>query len=228
MAYIYKIINHINNKIYVGKTSLSIEERFREHIHDSKNQYKEKRPLYDAMNKYGIKNFTIEMIEKVPNDEIACEREQYWIEQLRTYIGFKDCQGYNATLGGDSRRLYNYREIADKYKELGQVILVAQYYHCDVQTVRKACKECNIKIQSCPKEIRQKIGRQNIKYAQKANQKPVQMIDLHTNEVIKEFDSIKEAASFLGKTYGANISACLIGKTKKAYGYFWRYKKINK
>lgn len=31
MSYIYKIINDINNKIYVGKTDFSLEKRFKEH-----------------------------------------------------------------------------------------------------------------------------------------------------------------------------------------------------
>ena len=118
MAYIYKIINNINQKIYIGKTSSTIEKRFKEHCNDSKKERYEKRPLYDAMNKYGIENFTVEKVEEVENDEIASEREIYWINKLRTYIGFNDCNGYNATLGGDSKRYYNYEEIAKKYLEL--------------------------------------------------------------------------------------------------------------
>jgi len=35
MAYIYKITNTINNKVYIGKTLYSVEARFQEHIHDS-------------------------------------------------------------------------------------------------------------------------------------------------------------------------------------------------
>lgn len=35
MSYIYKIINDINNKIYVGKTDFSIEKRFKEHCNDA-------------------------------------------------------------------------------------------------------------------------------------------------------------------------------------------------
>ena len=146
MAYIYKITNLINKKLYIGKTSSSIEERFKEHIKDSKKERCEKRPLYDAMNKYGIENFCIEQIEEVENDEIASEREQFWIEKLRTYIGFSDCNGYNATLGGDSKRYYNYTEIAKKYLELKSEKEVCEYFSCDPKVVRKACAENGIEI----------------------------------------------------------------------------------
>ena len=35
---IYKIINIINGKIYVGQTTQSLEERVRKHFSDSKNK----------------------------------------------------------------------------------------------------------------------------------------------------------------------------------------------
>ena len=46
MAYIYKITNQINGKVYIGKTLSSIEERWKEHCKDYKREYCEKRPLY--------------------------------------------------------------------------------------------------------------------------------------------------------------------------------------
>ena len=75
MGYIYKIVNDINNKIYIGKTEYSIEKRFQEHINDSKKKYKN-RPLYDAINKYGIKHFKIEQIEECQNQDLN-KREKY-------------------------------------------------------------------------------------------------------------------------------------------------------
>ena len=62
MSYIYKIINDINDKIYVGKTDFSIEKRFKEHCADAFRERNEKRPLYAAMRKYGIEHFHIELI----------------------------------------------------------------------------------------------------------------------------------------------------------------------
>ena len=73
MAYIYKITNDINNKIYIGKTNFSIEKRWKEHLKTYKRENIEKRPLYNAMNKYGIEHFHIEQIEETDNPE---EREK--------------------------------------------------------------------------------------------------------------------------------------------------------
>lgn len=55
---VYKIVNLINGKIYVGKTTKSIEERFARHrySHVDGNTY-----LYKSMRKYGFENFNIEV-----------------------------------------------------------------------------------------------------------------------------------------------------------------------
>lgn len=206
MPYIYKITNLINGKLYIGKTSNSIQERWAEHKHDSQKGRCEKRPLYDAFNKYGIDNFQIEEIEEVENDDIACEREIYWIEQLRTYIGFNDCNGYNATLGGDSKRYYNYKELANAYLELGTAKAVIDKFNCDPETVRKACKENGIEIKIAP------------------NKRPIKRI----NEIGEEkiYESIMQAAyDFSNKaveTARKNISRAL-NKGSTAYGYKWFY-----
>ena len=76
MAYIYKITNIINNKLYIGKTVSTIEKRFTEHIKQSKITQTQKRPLYNAINKYGIENFVIEIIEECDTREVN-EREKY-------------------------------------------------------------------------------------------------------------------------------------------------------
>ena len=207
MPYIYKITNLINNKVYIGKTSHStIEERFKEHIQDSKKERCEKRPLYDAFNKYGIENFSIEEIEQVENDNIASEREIYWIDYYRSYIGFNDCQGYNATLGGDSKRIYNYEELANAYLELGSSKAVCQHYNCDRKTVAQACGESNIKIKIAP------------------NKRKIKRIDINKNIVL--YSSITDAARDIpNKSVEAarkNISRAL-NRGNFAYGYEWEY-----
>ena len=95
MSFIYKITNMLNNKIYIGKTNRTIEERWREHVRSSKLANKNHIPLYKAFNKYGIANFCIEEIEEVPYN-IVDEKEQYYIQYYNSYY-----DGYNATIGGD-------------------------------------------------------------------------------------------------------------------------------
>ena len=96
MGCVYKIINIINNKIYVGKTTKTIEKRFKSHIQKAKR--KTNRYLYDAMNHYGYENFKIELIEEIVDNDILNEREIYWISTLNS----QDKEiGYNLTIGGD-------------------------------------------------------------------------------------------------------------------------------
>ena len=84
MPYIYKITNLINGKIYIGKTLDTIEKRWKDHKKDSIRPRCEKRPLYSAMNKYGIENFAIEEVEECSEKELS-EREKYWIEFYHSF-----------------------------------------------------------------------------------------------------------------------------------------------
>lgn len=207
MPYIYKITNQINKKMYIGKTSSTIKQRFQQHIVDSKKERYNKRPLYDAFKKYGVKNFIIEEIEEVENDEIACEREIYWINYYRTYIGFDDSNGYNATLGGDSRRLYDYKELAEKYKELGTLEGVANFYNCDRKTIKNALMEYNIP-----------LNKNN-----KLSSKAIKRINPKTGEEKIYASAIEAAKDFPNKaieTARKNISRALNHKGI-AYGFKW-------
>ena len=105
MPYIYKIINDINGKIYIGKTAFTIERRWKEHCQDAKRSSKEHRPLYSAINKYGIENFHIEIVEECTLEELD-EKERFWIESYNSFSN-----GYNATIGGDGKPYANYELI---------------------------------------------------------------------------------------------------------------------
>lgn len=54
MGYIYKITNSNNNKIYIGQTTRTIQERFKEHCHARDSTH-----LHLAMQKYGYGTFSI-------------------------------------------------------------------------------------------------------------------------------------------------------------------------
>lgn len=215
MSKIYKITNDINDKVYVGKTNLSIEERFKEHCRDRLKRNNENRPLYNAMNKYGIEHFTIAEIEDCNPDE-ASKQEIYWIGYFHSYEN-----GYNATMGGDGKNLYDHSAIAERLKEHPYPIDVAQEFGCSSDIVRIIAKEFNITIKNKGQELSTNIN-------------PKCKIKQYTKDLsyINEFESIADAVRQLhreGKCATPNggarghISDCAKGKRKTAYGYVWKY-----
>lgn len=88
---IYKIVNILNGKIYIGKTVQKLNERVKQHL---RNKYIS--GIDGALKKYGLENFKVEVVEKCTID-ILDEREKFW-------IAFYDCKspnGYNLTDGGE-------------------------------------------------------------------------------------------------------------------------------
>jgi hypothetical protein len=76
---IYKITNIINNKIYIG-CSKNISSRYRSHICDLKQNKSSCRILQSAVIKYGIDNFTFEILEICDN---YYEREIILLQELK-------------------------------------------------------------------------------------------------------------------------------------------------
>jgi group I intron endonuclease len=97
MAKIY-CVKHLDRIVYVGYTTQSIERRWTMHRCHAKKGYKY--ILYNAMRKYGIQDFSIELIADyaLPDDYVASVCEPFWIRTLGTH---KSCGGYNMTYGGD-------------------------------------------------------------------------------------------------------------------------------
>jgi hypothetical protein len=203
MAYIYKITNIINNKMYIGKTERDPEKRFLEHKRDCAKRKCEVRPLYRAMNKYGVDNFSFEILAETAIPE---EDEVKFIAEYDTYRN-----GYNATLGGDGRKYINIDldELKTKYLESisNTVKALAEYYGHDVSTIANLLKGEGIEIRS----------------GSKTQQVSVRQIDKNTGDVLKIFDSVADAAKELGMVNGAHISKCARGKRKTAGGYCWEY-----
>lgn len=79
---IYLWTNEINGKHYVGQTQC-----FYNRMMDYKNG-KATPYLNNAMKKYGIENFSIEIIEKCCIEALD-EREQYWMDYYESYIPSK-------------------------------------------------------------------------------------------------------------------------------------------
>lgn len=90
-AYVYKIINKANGKIYIGST-IDAERRKGDHFRDLRRKKHCNNYLQKAWNKYGEDSFEFEVIE-VTNLECQYIREQYYLDTLKP---FKE-NGYNLT-----------------------------------------------------------------------------------------------------------------------------------
>lgn len=93
--FIYLIKNNINGKVYIGKTEYEVEKRWKKHLEAVKR--KVNRYLYNAMNKYGVDNFSIKAIDICDDKEKLCEREKFWI---KFYKSIDKNFGYNMQEGG--------------------------------------------------------------------------------------------------------------------------------
>ena len=102
---IYKTINLINGKFYIGKD-----------INNNPNYLGSGKILKIAIDKYGVENFRKEIIEICNSIEELNEREKFWIKELNA-IG----DGYNISYGGDGGNTIenhpNKKEISNRHSE---------------------------------------------------------------------------------------------------------------
>lgn len=203
MGDIYMIFNNFNDKVYIGKAKNGAKDRWKDHIgYDlQNNQY-----IHRAMRKYGVENFQYKILESDISEERLNEREKYWIAYYQSQVP----NGYNETSGGDGGTGEGLVKWRKENLELASAI--------SRKTIQKAL-EWRENNPDKTKEINEKWRTAG----QEATRKKVQMINKDTDEVLRIFDSLTEAAHFFGKNRHTNISACANGKTKTAYGYKWKF-----
>lgn len=104
MNYIYGYKNKINNKWYIGQTTMPLKERHRLHLssamHEKTSDYN--CLFHQKIREYGIDNFELVILEEVKDKEQLDAREQFWIKEKNSYV--KNGKGYNLTIGGQKRK----------------------------------------------------------------------------------------------------------------------------
>lgn len=230
---IYKIINLVNNKVYIG-SAVDINERFGEHKNMLIKNKHHSIKLQRSFNKHGIHNFKFEIIEKCePIKKTMFEQEQHYIDLYDSYNN-----GYNCTKKAGSSlgiKLSEETRIKISNSHLGQ--------KCSDETKnkiskrhkgRKFSKEHKLKISKANKgktlsvETKTKIGEtQKILGLKKGknnsayNPTPIAQYDLQGNLIKKWKDrmEIRESVEFNIRQV---VQACL-NKIKTSGGYVWKF-----
>lgn len=92
---IYEIINHVNNKVYIG-SAVCLNRRFSSHssslLLGTGSSY-----LQKSYNLHGTDNFTMNILELVPSKKDLLFKEQKWIDEK--FDNQKNCYNISPTAG---------------------------------------------------------------------------------------------------------------------------------
>lgn len=126
---VYLCENKINHKIYVGETSQSLYDRWnasKKYSHKTEYDNNGTNILYLALRKYGVENFTVEILEdKLENKNDRWDAEIKWISRFHSYINDDNPNGYNMTRGGgDNHHIHNKKDNVTIGKKAYQTNLI--------------------------------------------------------------------------------------------------------
>ena len=199
---IYKIVNILDGKCYVGQTRQSLRARWTEHKKSARSGNGGCPALKRAMRKYGIENFVIQPVVSVLAKTYTDELERLFIKELNSMVP----HGYNLDSGGSLHKIASAETRAKISAGISGINHPSFGKHLSEEHRRKIAQS-NTGKKAAPEAV-DKI--------RKANEKPVFCVEL--NQV---FESARKAAAATGAEY-RNISACLHGKRYTAAGYHWQ------
>lgn len=144
-AYVYRIVNDINEEFYVGSTKQALCKRFYGHKSNSKIEKLANRNLYKLANEIGWGCFRIVLIEEfefVSKQELL-KREQHWIDELKpslnkmsAYVNCPHGRWHNKCIDCGGAGICEHNRVRSQCKDCkGGGI-------CEHNKQRSQCKEC--------------------------------------------------------------------------------------
>lgn len=191
--WIYKITNLVNNKVYIGQTRRSVEERWRDHCTLTKSKHKSLIRL--AIAKYGQDSFKVEIIDFCSSLDELNIKEQTRIEEFSSLSP----NGYNLDLGGRSKIVHE-----ESRKKMSLAKLGKSNPHTEQSKKKLSLIKFGVKFT------------ENHKLALSKARKDKKQVKCINNGVI--YSSTCDAAKALNLTT-QNISQCLHGKRKSTHGF---------
>lgn len=228
-ADIYLITNLINGKQYVGQTTKGYLKRWRDHCTYANriNIDRQSHQLIDkVIDKYGISNFKIELLETVSIEQ-KDETEQFYIQKYDTYNN-----GYNLTIGGDFNPMFD-EKVKQHHKEIMQSTEMRNKMSKSVRNaytddLRKwFSNDSKQKWQNATYDQRKLMTKAFINYNNSRKQK-IAMLDNNDN-ILQVFDSCSAACRYCNKPIKEAGHILLVcdkfnknGKRAKHFGHYWK------
>lgn len=202
MYSIYVITNTINGKQYVGYTSRKVNDRWIEHVDDSKHEYNTMydSPLQADIRKYGKNCFIHQVLATTEDKELAMQLEDEATTILNTHVP----NGYNRIVG------YHREHTEETKKKISEK---AKGRTLSEETKRKMSE-------SKSGENHPNYGKHLSEETKKKISKPVMCVE--TGVIFK---NLTEASEWAGLKSVTGISECCTGRRKTAGGYHWMYVK---
>lgn len=242
---IYKIVNKINDKLYIG-SAVSIYSRFAVHKRLLKNNNHFNNHLQSSWNLYGENNFCFEIVLECDKNTLEIN-EEYYIKHYRsndknygynrrihckTNLGIKYSDEHKLKL---SKAHLGIKHSDDSKKKIGEAQFKKVYKYNlagkfieEYSSMKQAAMINNIQqtgISMCCRGLIKKSGGFIWSYVKNdyicgVTRRTVLQLDKN-NILIKEWETPYEVVKQL---YIKGIYNCLNGLTKTSGGYRWKYK----
>lgn len=207
---IYKATNVVTGEVYIGATTMELEERIKDHYNKAVKNYGYK--FQNAIRDYGIEHFTWEQIDKAQDLNELALKESSYIEKFDTVNN-----GYNSDRGG------GFKKLIYQYSLTGEL-------ESTFQSLEEASKSSSISEESishaCVGDRKTSNGfywtyTSTFNLKEDIRKKKVIQYDCE-GELVKVFDSISEAskATEINKS---SIAKCCRGERNKAGDFIWKF-----
>lgn len=132
IGYIYKIINKVNGRFYIGST-INFDKRKERHLYELKNNKHHNIFLQRAFEKYGVDTFEFYIREKEVNDV----KELQMLEERYINYCWKSGMLYNISKKGSGGDLISYHPNNDNFRKLQSKIVKERYANLSIEEKNK-------------------------------------------------------------------------------------------
>lgn len=219
---IYKILCKHNGKIYVGST-VNFKKRKNQHINKLKSNKHHNYLLQKIYNKHGLENLVFEIIEEVLTHDELIVREEYHINRLDTYNNGLNLKEYyerkqSFSLSEEAKQKIS-KALSGKKKTKEHIKNLSKARKGKPQPKLRGLKRTPEQLENIKNGV---INSEKQKMSWVKSRKKIIQYTLD-GELIKEWDSIKDAAKEYGTENSSNLIKVLKKRGKSFKGYFWEY-----